>query len=315
MSTSIAVQDLLATLIHKHDSHYGLGTMTCSVYDTAWVSIVTKTVAGIPQYAFPSSFIAVLEAQLPDGSWDGHFKHQDSKLTYDMNSTSVTGSAFLADRILSTMAALYALNLHASLPLQISPNRLPQPNLEIRILSAATCLKRMLTLWRVDTCKAVGFEILCPTLLGLLASQGHIFDFPAKSTLLKIRSAKLARVSLKDIYEHAPSALIHSLEAFHDRHPDEFDVTKVRHHMIGGSMMASPAATASYLIKAPSWDDEAEAYLRMVIECGEGMGTGAVPSAYPSTNFELLWVSFDPIFNDENLIILRLFLPSLNMVY
>lgn len=93
------------------------------------------------------------------------------------------------------------------------------------------------------------------------------------------------------LYEMAPVALLHSLEAFHGWTAEDFDVRKVKHHMVRGSMMASPAATASYLIKTPEWDDEAEAYLRLVIECGDGKGIGGVPSAWPSTNFEILWVS------------------------
>jgi hypothetical protein len=302
-----AIDELLTTLIDTHNSRYGLGAMTCSVYDTAWVSVVTKTVVGVPQYLFPSSFIAVLQAQLPDGSWDGHFKIQQEpkvpSLTEEVSPEVVSSN--LADRILSTMAALYAMNLHDFSPLQIPSKRLPQPNLRIRISTAVSSLKRMLALWRVDVCKAVGFEVLCPTLLGLLDSQGYSFDFPAKSTLLHIRAAKLARVSPKAIYKHAPSALIHSLEAFHDWSPDDFDVSKVKHHMIGGSMMASPAATASYLIKTPVWDEEAEAYLRVVIECGEGMGMGAVPSAYPSTNFEFLWVSISYLLGSLKLTIVR----------
>jgi len=43
-------------------------------------------------------------------------------------------------------------------------------------------------------------------------------------------------------------------------------------------------------MKTQSWDEEAEAYLRLVIECGDGEGKGGVPSAWPSTNFEILWV-------------------------
>ena len=56
-------------------------------------------------------------------------------------------------------------------------------------------------------------------------------------------------------------------------------MSKLKHHMVGGSMMASPAATASYLMKSQTWDDEAEAYLRLAIECGDGKGIGGVPSA------------------------------------
>jgi hypothetical protein len=70
------VQNLLDT----YDYRYGVGTMTGSVYDTAWVAIVCKTVSGIPQYLFPSSFMAILQAQLPDGSWTGHFDERVDSL-------------------------------------------------------------------------------------------------------------------------------------------------------------------------------------------------------------------------------------------
>jgi hypothetical protein len=43
-------------------------------------------------------------------------------------------------------------------------------------------------------------------------------------------------------------------------------------------------------MKAKNWDDAAEAYLRLVYQCAEGHGAGFIPSAYPSTNFEVLWV-------------------------
>ncbi|KAF2018551.1 hypothetical protein BU24DRAFT_458311 [Aaosphaeria arxii CBS 175.79] len=285
------IDDLVSKLSDAHNSHYGFGAMSCSVYDTAWVSSVTKTVAGVPQYLFPASFIAILNAQLADGSWDGHFTthaHQNpNSNSADLSSVS---SSTLADKILSTMAAIYAMNLHHNEPLQISRTRLPGPRLHDRIAAATSSLDTMLTQWNVDTCNAVGFEVLCPAMLGLLSSQGYDFDFPSKKKLFQIRDIKLARISPKVIYKLAPSALLHSLEAFHGWNVEDFDVSKVKHHLVGGSMMGSPAATASYLMKSPEWDPEAEAYLRMVVECGDGMGSGAVPSAYPSTNFEMLWV-------------------------
>lgn len=54
--------------------------------------------------------------------------------------------------------------------------------------------------------------------------------------------------------------------------------------------MASPSATAVYLIESSTWDDEAEAYLRTVFEHGAGQGDGGFPSAFPSEMFELSWV-------------------------
>lgn len=85
-------------------------------------------------------------------------------------------------------------------------------------------------------------------------------------------------------------ALLHSLEAFHDWKHEAFNAKKVKGRLVHGSVMASPAETASYLMNASTWDDEAEAYLRMVLECGSGKGSGGVPSAWPSSNFEILWV-------------------------
>ncbi|ORY03146.1 hypothetical protein BCR34DRAFT_492590 [Clohesyomyces aquaticus] len=266
-----------------YDARYGIGTMTCSVYDTAWVANVTKTVNGNPQYLFPSSFMAILRAQSPDGHWEGHFNAETANLGCSPPS--------LTDSILSTMASLYTLALHAKHPYQIRANSVVNPPLEQRIRQAVTKLTRILGNWRIESCNAVGFEVLAPGLLDLLSAEGFEFDFPSKTQLLKLRDAKLARLSPEMMYKLGPSALLHSLEAFHGWGPEKLDMEKIKHHMVGGSMMASPAATASYLMKTKEWDDAAEAYLRLAIQCGEGQGSGCVPSAYPSTNFEILWMT------------------------
>jgi hypothetical protein len=125
----------------------------------------------------------------------------------------------------------------------------------------------MLNTFSVDECDAVGFEILAPGMLDLLAKEGIEFDFRHKDQLLKLCSAKLQRLSPEMMYKLGPSALLFSLEAFHGWDTIRFDVDQVRHHMVKGSMMASPAATASYLMKAKNWDDAAEAYLRLVYQC------------------------------------------------
>ena len=276
------IDALLGSLVDGYDHRYGLGAMTCSVYDTAWVANVTKTVAGVPQYLFPASFLCILDAQLQNGSWSAHF--------YPEGGTPSSTPSNLSDSVLSTMAALYTLNIHAVFPHQIDRARLPAPSLRTRIARAAASLESMLRIWRTDDCNAVGFEILAPALLDLLATQGHTFDFPDREKVLNIRAAKMQHVRPDMLYAIAPAALIHSLEAFHGWTSEDFDVRKVKHHMVRGSMMASPAATASYLMKTPEWDDEAEAYLRLAIECGDGKGKGGVPSAWPSTNFEIIWV-------------------------
>ena len=284
------VDALFASLLEAYDHHYGFGAMTCCVYDTAWVANVTKTVAGVPQYLFPSAFQYVLDAQLlpGDGSWNAHYHPGGATESFVCKSSTTPSD--LSDSILSTMAALYTLIIHAISPQQIRPARIPAPSLPLRIARAVGSLQRMLHLWRVNTCNAVGFEILIPALLDLLTKQGYDFDFPDRAALLEIRAAKLDRVRPAMLYQMAPVALLHSLEAFHGWTPEELDVSKLEHHLVRGSMMASPAATASYLMKSQTWNDEAEAYLRLAIERGDGKGSGGVPSAWPSTYFEILWV-------------------------
>lgn len=281
------IDALLADLLDGYNHQYGLGAMTCSVYDTAWVANVVKTVAGVPQYLFPSAFSFVLDAQLPDGSWNAHYYPEDANQSI---LASPNASQNLLDSILPTMAALYTLNVHAASPHQLQPARFPAPSLHIRTARAAASLEKMLHKWRIDTCNAVGFEVLVPALLDLLGAQGFTFEFPDRPRLLKIRAAKIQRVQPLLSHGKAPMTLLHSLEAFHDWNIKAFDIESVKDRLVRGSVMASPAATASYLIKSPTWDDEAEAYLRLAIECGEGRGKGGVPSAWPSTNFETLWV-------------------------
>lgn len=265
------IRRLLRTLLDSYEPCYGLGSMTVSVYDTAWIACIPKTVRGCPQWLFPSSFFYILEAQLPNGRWAAHPGEE--------NSDEVDG-------ILPTMAASYCLIQHAKTPLQLK--HIAQESLTERIRKAIASLEIMLQSWHVGNSRAVGFEVLAPSLLKLLEEEGHFFQFPGREHLLHVRDQKLARVSPELLYNTSPSALLHSLEAFHYRKDISYD--RFAHQKVGGSMMASPSATASYLIRCNTWDDEAEAYLRLVVSNGHGQGLGGVPSAYPSTNFELTWV-------------------------
>ncbi|KAL8825031.1 MAG: hypothetical protein Q9191_004664 [Dirinaria sp. TL-2023a] len=264
------ISKLLEGLLGTYEPCFGLGSMTVSIYDTAWIACISKTVSGCSQWLFPSSFVFVLEAQLADGRWPAHPNEDDTDEV---------------DGILSTMAASYCLIQHAKNPLQL--RHIVVESLAERINKAVACLSSLLHKWQVEDCKAVGFELLAPSLLNLLEDEGHFLDFPGKEQLLDIRNQKLSRARPETLYDRPPSALLHSLEAFHCRKDLSFD--RFAHQKVGGSMMASPSATASYLIRCREWDDEAEAYLRLVVSNGQGKGSGGVPSAYPSTNFELAW--------------------------
>ena len=276
--SSDAGHEVLSNLLRHFDASYGLGTMSCNVYDTAWVAYIFKTVNNRSQWLFPSSFYWVFDRQNPDGGWNAH---PDGR------------SSTPSDSILSTMAALYCLLRHKEQALQLRLDR--GTPLDVRIQDARISLSNMLHAWHIEQADAVGFEVLAPSLLELLAQHEIEIDFPGKPELLAIRDAKLAKIRPDLLYEHAPVALLHSLEAFHGR--ADFNFKRIAQHKVGGSIMGSPAATASYLIRQKDdWDEEAEAYLRLVLSNGGGKGCGSVLSAFPSTVFERVWArAYSPI--------------------
>ena len=254
------------------DTAHSFGTMTSSIYDTAWVALVSKTVARSPQWLFPSSFLYVLKAQSADGAWPAHLSQE-----------CVDDSGAL----LSTLAALYCLIQHQKTPFQLQHFH-GSNGLSKRIEKAKRRIDQLFQVGILDACTAVGFEILVPSLLELLEAEHVSFRFPGRDALFALRDKKLAKIPPVLLYQRAPTALLHSLEAFHGHR--DFDYGKIARHKVNGSLMASPSATASYLICCEKWDDEAEAYLRLAISNGAGLCSGAVPSAYPSSSFEMLWV-------------------------
>ena len=66
---SARASTLIGQLINGHDPNYGVGSLTCSVYDTAWVAMVIKNVDGQRQWLFPSSFQYLMNQQQHDGGW------------------------------------------------------------------------------------------------------------------------------------------------------------------------------------------------------------------------------------------------------
>ena len=124
-------------------------------------------------------------------------------------------------------------------------------------------------------------------MLNLLVPESVILDCPAKARLLEIRRLKFSKVPAEMLYEMR-TPLLHSLEAFFDDPDTDYD--RFSKFKVQGSLMASPSTTAAYLMRTSDWDTEAEAYLRRVLEYGEGSSSGAFPSAFPSTIFETSWV-------------------------
>lgn len=257
-------------LLDNYDSVHGAGFMSCTVYDTAWLSLVKKeNVDGQQRWLFPECFQYILDNQQNDGSWEAYQSEIDG--------------------ILNTAASLLALQRHSANPLQIdvlSPGELCR-----RVELARAALERKLSCWNVSETTHVGFEIIVPTLLRLLDEEGISFQFEGKATLMEINAAKMSRFKPEYLYGKTQLTALHSLEALSGM----IDYTKVAHHKTGGGFMGSPSATAAYLIGLPpsKWDNEAEGYLRHVLQ--RSPGKDSVPSAFPSTNFEFSWVRFLPV--------------------
>lgn len=265
-----AARLLLQNAVENCHPTFGIGSMSCSIYDTAWVSLLTKIVDGKPQWLFPECFLYLLDTQSDDGSW------------------GLGTSVSQIDGILSTAASLLSLLRHQATPLQLE--HVNKKDLEHRAAKALTSLRSQLQSWHVASTVHVGFEVIVPAVLHLLTKEDPSMElsFDGFNDLMKINAEKLSRFRPAYLYGETRSTVFHSLEAFMDK----VDFDRISHHATLGSMMGSPSSTSAYLMKASRWDDEAEAYLRHVIQYGPGRGSGGVPSAYPSTYFEFSWVSY-----------------------
>ncbi|KAK5999068.1 Pimaradiene synthase pbcA [Cladobotryum mycophilum] len=275
------VQNLASSLNQKY---HGSNSMTLCVYDTAWVGMVSKTERRqedgemITRWLFPECIEFVLERQ----SEHGGFGNQRAEV----------------DGILNTMAALLMLcRLRRNASSVTGAPFIPQ-DLDRRIESARNYLEQALRSWRVESAIHVGFEILVPGMLVMLSKEGLVFHFPGHEALMVMNKRKLKMIPPQLFYSSTKTTLLHSMEAF----VGIVDFDKMRHHVINGSLMGSPSSTAAYLMNLgdSGWDDSAEAYLRFVVEAGNG----AVPSAFPISVFEITWVMSTLLmsgFNSESL--------------
>ena len=255
---------LLRSCLQNYHALYGMGSMTISIYDTAWISMISKRTGDHQQWLFPESFHFILNHQDPSGGW----------------CTELTE----IDGILSTMAALLALRKHIESPLQLEKKTIDDAS--GKIPQAISFLQKTLHKWDVPGTNHVGFELLVPAMLEMLDQEGISFDFAGRRQLLQVRDEKLAKFKIEMLYSKIPNPAIHSLEAFIGK----LDFDRMCHHKSFGSMMASPASTAAFLMQASKWDDESEAYIRHVLSAAEDGTRGGVPSAFPTSLFELTWV-------------------------
>ncbi|KAL9100074.1 MAG: hypothetical protein Q9163_004515 [Psora crenata] len=239
-----------------------LCTVTTAIYDTAWLSMISKKEGGVECWLFPESFQYLLSQQLPNGGWESYATEEDG--------------------MLNSLTALLALTRHRG----ITDADSSAVGLQDAIQSAISYLEASLQKVDLDGSLPVGFEIVIPALLAMLENESVHLSFPAKDSLLAINEVKMEAFHPDLLYGTTETTLLHSLEALIGK----IDFNRIRHRKICGSMMASPASTAAYLMNVCPWDEEAEFYLRKAVREGPGQGNGAVPSVFPTPVFETSWV-------------------------
>ena len=258
------VNQIAASLTEEH----GAGTLTPSVYDSAWVSMVEKDINGERRWLFPESFRYLLEQQDLDGSWESY--------------------ALEIDGILNTLAALLSLVKHRATPLSSDDSLLN--DIESRISRATVAIQKMLQAWKVEATAGCAFEVIVPAHLELLAENGVHLEFDGKAQLMKVFQDTISRIDSEQLSGQKNFTISYSLEAFL-----HLNFNCIRHHTAFGSMFGSPSSTAAYLMRTSHWDEEAEQYLRRAIDSGSGKGNGSVPNVFPTTIFEMNWVGFHSV--------------------
>jgi len=241
-------------LLEAYVMRRGVCSMSGSIYDTAWVSMVAKPGEREKKWLFPSSFECILEAQSENGGWEG-------------------GDAI--DEIVNTLACLLSLKRH---------EKVDDTALGDKVENAIKFVNAKLADWDVSTAERVAFEILIPSLLDQLDQEGVTLRFPDFETLRSLNQKKMAKLNFELLYKY-PSTILHSLESF----VGVIDFDKVAHHLREGSMMGSPSSTAAYLMNVSVWDQEAEQYLRDAVDNGRRLAEGMVTNVFPISTFEFAW--------------------------
>ncbi|KAF7941448.1 hypothetical protein BELL_0061g00140 [Botrytis elliptica] len=255
-------QILVQTLTNQVCQQHGSSSMSTAIYETAWLSMITRRTDLGVLLLFPESFQYILESQAQDGGWE----------TY----------ASTVDGILNTAAALLSIIKFST----TQNSNFSGLDLGPRVALATNRLMIQLQTWDVEKSDHVGFEILVPALLDMLEEYNIKFEFTGRSALQSLRDIKMAKFHPEVLYGPTKTTLLHSLEAFIGK----IDFDRIAHHKTHGHFMASPSSTAAYLMNCSAWDREAEVYLRSAITNSIGRGTGSVPCAFPTTIFETTWI-------------------------
>jgi hypothetical protein len=217
-------------------------------------------------WVFPECFDFLLETQTSDGGWGNPY--------------------FDIEQICCTMAATLAMKKHLN-DLHGHPNE-RWGEINSHCNRAIHFIEKALPSWGIsntDDTLFVGIEMWLPVLLRQLEEVGVIFNVPGIDRINQMREKKLSKLPAAALYGTVKLAAAYSLEGF----VGLIDFDRIHHQKTVGSMCASPASTAVYLMHCSSWDDEAEAYLRHVVSLCIDKEKRNIPHAFPTTTFETTW--------------------------
>ena len=138
--------------------------MSGSIYDTAWVSLVSKSIGGVQTWLSPSSFRCICDVQTESGSWEG-------------------GCA--VDEIINTLACLLSLKRHEKV------DRNEVSGLTDRIEKATQFVAQRLSAWDISFTERVAFEFLVPSMLDLLEGEGVHLNFSQSDALRQLKQIKI----------------------------------------------------------------------------------------------------------------------------
>ncbi|TGO50589.1 hypothetical protein BCON_0180g00150 [Botryotinia convoluta] len=211
-SLNAKAQVLVQTLTNQVCQQHGSGSMSTAIYETAWVSMITRCTNSGVVLLLPESFQHLLESQARGVGWE----------TY----------ASTVDGILKTAAVLLSL-------IRFSTTQNANfSGLDLRPRIALAINHLMLQ------SDHVGFGILVPALLDIFEEYNIKFEFTGRSALQSLRDIKMAKFHPGILYGPTKTTLLRSLEALIDK----IDSDRIIHHKANGHFMASPSSTAAYLM-------------------------------------------------------------------
>lgn len=245
-------QAMLAAQIDEMVAVLGEGKIESVPYDTAWMA---RLAPHFPGRGFDEALDWVRQHQRADGSWGGEFLHYH-------------------DRFISTLASLITLRSCGTDAAD-----------DTRIQAGETFLWNEIGRLHFDADDTIGFPVLAVPLVQEALRLG--LDIPNNIYHnVAIIEKKLNLLGSDPRYWRYTS-MSFSLEAARAYFPDSTTVSSHDFMLANGSVGASPAATAAYLLHSRHNDDKMLNYLSDLVV---RQGDGGSPDMNPVDIFEISWV-------------------------